>query len=286
MIKTSELPQLRAAYSDRTAALMATLAELAYAYPPEGSPAGSASVPAALAALGFDNVTYFHNGRIDGWAFLAESPELIAIAFRGTTSAANWNTNLHASMVHPDRTDRNLRVHEGFFAAFKDLSEGALGLEACLQLATARGDVRRPIYVTGHSLGGALAQIATAVLGSDEFAACYTFGSPKVGNAYFDLWVKPPSYRVIDYADIVPQVPLAIPLLYPYRHSGDPRYLPDRPEGSPYRYEPRFWVRFGQMIIGVVQFLRSWQILGIEDHAIDIYAAKLAKIAEARTQSR
>src|SRR6516162_5958527 len=72
-----------------------------------------------------------------------------------------------------------------------------------------------------HSLGGALAQIAGAVLGSDQVAACYTYGSPRVGNFYFDPWVKVPSYRVMNYADIVPQVPLPIA----YRHSGDPRYM-------------------------------------------------------------
>ena len=63
-----------------------------------------------------------------------------------------------------------------------------------------------PIYFIGHSLGGALAQIATAKFGSDRVAACYTFGSPRVGSAFFDLWVKPPSYRVVNYADLVPQI--------------------------------------------------------------------------------
>jgi hypothetical protein len=239
-----------------------------------------------LAELGFHKVTYFHNGLVDGWAFLAESPDLIAIAFRGTASVKNWKTNLHAAMVHPNATDPNLRVHEGFFAAFKDLCEGEHGLAACLQQATADEKVERPIYVTGHSLGGALAQIATAVLGTDQFAACYTFGSPRVGNAYFDLWVKPPSYRVMDYADIVPQVPLPVPFLYPYRHSGDARYLPDRPEGSPYRYEPGLLVRLAQLVVGLVQFFGSWQILGIKDHSVGMYAAKLARIADARTQRR
>jgi len=159
-------------------------------------------------------------------------------------------------------------------------------LRGRLLQATAREQDRKPIYVTGHSLGGALAQIATAVLGTDEFAACYTFGSPRVGNAYFDLWVKPPSYRVMDYADIVPQAPLPIPFLYPYRHSGDARYLPDHPVGSPYRYEPGLPVRLYQLVIGLIQFFGSWRLLGIKDHSIAMYAAKLASIADARTQSR
>ena len=74
--------------------------------------------------------------------------------------------------------------------------------------------------------------------------------------------------------------------MYPYRHSGDARYLPKHPEGSPYRYEPGLFVRLGQLVIGIIQFFGSWQILGIQDHSVAMYAAKLARIADARTQSR
>jgi hypothetical protein len=120
------------------------------------------------------------------------------------------------------------------------------------------------------------------VLGSDQVAACYTFGAPRVGNFYFDLWVKVPSYRVMNYADIVPQVPL--PLVY--RHSGDPRYMPDHPTPSPYRFEPNILERTWQMIRGLIQLVRAGSILGIEDHAITAYCEKLNAIAEARDQSR
>jgi Lipase (class 3) len=108
-----------------------------------------------------------------------------------------------------------------------------------------------PIYITGHSLGGAPAQIASAVLGDDQVAACYTFGSPLVGNIYFDLWVKPPSYRLINYADIVG-----------YRHAGDARYLPDVAIDSPYRFDPNLIERGWQLVRGIVQFLRARSILG------------------------
>lgn len=139
-----------------------------------------------------------------------------------------------------------------------------------------------PIYITGHSLGGALAQIATAVFGSDQIAACYTFGSPRVGNSYFDLWVKPPSYRVMNYADIVPTVPF--PIIY--RHSGDPRYMPDVVQASPFRFQPGLLQRIWQCCRGLVQLFRSWSILGIEDHSIQLYCTKLDDIARVRTQSR
>jgi hypothetical protein len=58
---------------------------------------------------------------------------------------------------------------------------------------------------------------------------------------------------VINYADIVPLVPIPVPLVMPYRHSGDPRYMPDAVSGSPYRFEPGLLQRFGQLAKAIVQ---------------------------------
>jgi hypothetical protein len=300
------LPNLRAAYSDRTSALMAFLAAFAYhpsidaAFPDRANngagvaqrpKAGSqdfrpnqvgskeiASIPGDLAQLGFTSLSVFSNGMTDGFAFVAESPDLVVLSFRGTQSQKNWNTNFRAFLVHPENTNAKLRVHQGFYQAFKELADA--GLEE--KIAAVERVTGRPLYITGHSLGGALAQIAAAVFGSDTIAACYTFGSPRVGNFIFDLWVKPPSYRVINHADLVPQVPLPIG----YRHSGDPRYLPKRVEDSPFRYQPSPLDRCRQLGEGILQFLRTWSILGIKDHAIAEYYAKLEEIAAARTQDR
>ncbi|MEJ0093466.1 MAG: lipase family protein [Methylocella sp.] len=204
------------------------------------------------------------------------------MSFRGTQTKQDWHTNFQAALIHPANTDKNLLVHSGFYNAFEILADGANGLGAkLLEIKTTTSGV--PIYITGHSLGGALAQIAAAVLGDDRVAACYTFGSPRVGNSYFDLWVKVPSYRVINFADIVPQVPL--PIIY--RHSGDPRYLPDPVTTSPYRYQPNFLTRSRQFAQGVVQFIKAGgSILGIADHSIAEYSSKLDKIADVRAQSR
>jgi triacylglycerol lipase len=188
----TDLPTLRAAYSDRTAALMAYLSSFAYSR--EIEKRGPVAVPPELAGLGFKALRVFHNDLTDGWAYLAESEALIV----GTQSAANWDTNCQTGMVHPADTDSRLRVHQGFYSAFERLSDGEKGIREQMRAKTPSNV---PIYITGHSLGGALAQIATAVLGNDQIAACYTFGSPRVGNYIFDLWVKPPSYRVINYAD-------------------------------------------------------------------------------------
>jgi hypothetical protein len=254
----------------------------AFAYNPQIQAKGALQVPPELAALGFNKLTSFHNGMTDGWAYIAEGADLIALAFRGTSSTKNWDTNFNVALVHPENTDPQLRVHKGFYQAFVRLNEGTLGIKDKLDAIKQATNGEVPIYIAGHSLGGALAQIAGAVLGSDQVAACYTYGSPRVGNFYFDLWVKVPSYRVMNYADIVPQVPLPIV----YRHSGDPRYMPDHPTPSPYRFEPNLLERGWQMIRGLIQLVRAGSILGIQDHAIEAYREKLDAIAEARDQSR
>ena len=278
--KPSDLPTLRAAYSDRTAVLMAYLA--AFVYDRRIEAKGVLQVPPELAAFGFDKLTSFHNGMTDGWAYIAEGADLVALSFRGTSSTKNWDPDFRVTLIHPDNTDQQLRVHEGFYRAFVKLNEGKLGIEDKMGAIKQATNGAVPIYITGHSLGGALAQIAAAVLGSDQVAACYTYGSPRVGNSYFDLWVKVPSHRVLNYADIVPQVPLPIV----YRHSGDTRYMPDHATPSPYRFEPNLLERGWQMIRGLIQLIRAGSILGIQDHAIAAYCDKLNAIAEARDQSR
>jgi triacylglycerol lipase len=145
--------------------------------------------------------------------------------------------------------------------------------------------ISQPYYIR-WIVTGELAQIAAAVVGSDQIAACYTFGSPRVGNSIFDLWVKPPSCPVINYADIVPQVPFPVPFILDYRHSGDPRYMPDQVSGSPYRFEPNILQRTTQLIIGLIHLVRAGSILGIQDHQISDYCRKLNSIAVARSQSR
>jgi triacylglycerol lipase len=217
----------------------------------------------------------------DGSAYAVEGKDIVALCFRGTDSIKNWKTNFQASLIHPENTDAKLRVHEGFYHAFIALCEGNNRIEDKMKEIKMRNP-NTPIYFTGHSLGGALAQIAAAVLGDDQTAACYTFGSPRVGNMYLDQWVKTPSYRVMNYADIVPQSPL--PILY--RHAGDARYMPDKAGGSPYRFQPNILERTWQNIRGLFQYWRTFSILGIEDHSMKGYCKKLDQVALDRSRTQ
>jgi hypothetical protein len=61
---------------------MATLSRLTYEFPPiDCVPGPCSSIPTEFSELGFDRISYynyFHNGLIDGWAFIVEGKDLAA----------------------------------------------------------------------------------------------------------------------------------------------------------------------------------------------------------------
>jgi len=75
--------------------------------------------------------------------------------------------------------------------------------------------------ITGHSLGGSLAILASTDLAKlhGKIDQVYTFGQPRVGNpafaAYYQSFI-PNTFRLIDYADIVPHIP---PSAFGFQHS-------------------------------------------------------------------
>jgi triacylglycerol lipase len=284
---TASAPTWRAAYSDRTCALMSAFSEMAYLPFEEGAEGqpvagearperagGRGQLAEALAAGGFELVEVFNKD--DTQAYLAVRPDQFAVlAFRGTTDFTDWGTNLRALRTPlPSRPD--ILVHEGFLSAFQCC-------ETAIQTAVDKVLSEHPIglYITGHSLGGGLAQIASAVLERDTLAACYTFGSPRVGASGFDRLVKCPHYRVVNDWDIVPGVPFPSP--WGYRHTGDPRLLTPGTRGQQALRRdrgslPRFFTDLYALAVGLV----SRKFLVIDDHMIWNYRTQLEAIADAR----
>jgi len=79
----------------------------------------------------------------------------------------------------------------------------------------------KKVYVTGHSLGGAAATIATSRLGT--FArGCFTFGAPRAGNKAFTKTIKCPVWRFRNQRDLVTRVPMA---LMGFKHVGKLCYI-------------------------------------------------------------
>lgn len=280
------LPTWRAAYSDRTAAMMAKMSELAYVPfvneptpPPKGGSRaerdnGRADLEVCLKAGGFRLVAIFN--KQDTQAFLAVNDQQFGVlAFRGTTNLADWLTNLNAIQV-PLPGFPGVKVHAGFLQAFECCREDIV----CAVNRYVPDDLG--LYITGHSLGGGLAQIASAILERNNLAACYTFGSPRVGTLGFDRNVKCPHYRLVNHWDLVPGVPA--PTVWGYHHTGDPRLLIGSRPQEALRRDRDIAVR---LIVDLWSLL-VWPFTGgffaVNDHMIWNYRRQLAEISVARAR--
>jgi hypothetical protein len=207
-----EPPINRAAYSDRTAWMMARCSQLAYVQFEDGQPQLD-ELRKSLSGLRLDLVATMNNQGMQ--AILATNPRYAVLAFRGTDQDYRKILSDIRIRFYRDRST-GARTSTGFSQAYAQLEKGIAD-------ALAKIDGELPLYITGHSLGGALAAIAsTRIQPSDRIAACYTFGCPRVGDGEFgDLLWKVPVYRQVHSTDIVPRVPPP----FGYRHAGDLRYI-------------------------------------------------------------
>lgn len=257
------IPTWRAAYSDRTASLMARLAGLAYLDSP--------ALAERLGPAGFTLAAAYDDGLTQG--FLAQSADFAALVFRGTSSQADWTVNLRARLTAVQTSGgRVVRLHAGFLEAFAGLEQK---LRSDLE---SKVGPKLGLYIAGHSLGGALAQIAAAMLERDSLAACYTFGAPRVGDGRFDEVVKCPHYRVVNGWDLVTTLPPPFPAAF--RHSGDPRLLTGEAR-VPLRRDRSWPTRAFQNLAGLGLAILGRNVL-LDDHRIDHYARRLGWAARNR----
>jgi hypothetical protein len=277
------IPTFRAAYSDRTALLMAKLAFRAYT---------SFNVDEVafrtfnddLCKQGFTNCKGLIDNDVGTAGYVVDGDDIIVIVFRGTEDRLDWITNVHVQLV---ALQGGTRVHTGFFQAYWPIREVMFDF-----VKHAIREKPRPIYITGHSLGGALALMATAELANDDdatirdcVAACYTFGCPRAGDSSFDLYVKAPLYRVTNGVDLIPAVP---PAILGYRHVGDTRYFGDFGV-APSRRSPNLFQKTWRTILGLAAILRTGTLKNIADHSMTVYIGKLSAWADknlVQTQSR
>jgi hypothetical protein len=273
--EVDDLPRRRAAYSDRTAALMAKLALLSYVKFEAGS---RPVLENALDVGGFALRQVYDVD--DTQAILVECAHFVAVAFRGTTTGKDWETNMRAGVDrvlvegHPAR----VRVHKGFYEAFKRIENP---LRADLHKLSAD----KPVFLTGHSLGGALALVASAAFsGSDalgeRIAAVYTYGAPRTGGNDFPVVVKAPHYRIINAYDCVPLIPPN--WLFSYRHTGNVRFLKKGAKRPKRSAPPASAVWWGLLSLVLWPFAK--QPLFMKTHDIALYAARLDAIAQERSR--
>ena len=101
----------------------------------------------------------------------------VFVVFRGSDSAIDAVQNVKSSFKSSELGGYPVNVHSGFLENFG-------GVEGQVEKYVDGADGRQ-VYFAGHSLGGALAQIAALGLGSSRVNT-YTFGAPPVGD---QTWV-------------------------------------------------------------------------------------------------
>src|SRR5207249_4492483 len=83
------------------------------------------------------------------------------------------------------------------------------------------------LWLTGHSLGGALATLAAAHLGRDAVQGLYTYGCPRVGDVKFTSVLPEAShFRFVHRRDWVVEQP---PEFLGYVHAGTLRQVSGAP---------------------------------------------------------
>jgi hypothetical protein len=148
--------------------------------------------------------------------FTAYSPSLksIILAYGGTKTFRNILTNADFELASVDEPyiRKINRVHRGFYLAAK--LSFKLALRDLKELQTKYKT--KKVLFAGHSLGGAMAEIATLIAVKTrtvypEHVSLVTLGAPKVGNSDYvslmdGLGLKM-HRRLARYYDIVPLVP-------------------------------------------------------------------------------
>jgi hypothetical protein len=154
-----------------------------------------------------------------GQAYVATTGDNLVISFRSTVSDDGWELTMNvltdlksypANIGFIDKSVPNakkyskINVHAGFH------NEYLRYREPILESVSQHPD--KNIYVTGHSLGGAL-----AVLNAFDIAAhtqrpvtVFTFGQPRVGGKEFRAAYEelvPDTYRVVVDGDPIPRTP-------------------------------------------------------------------------------
>ncbi|WP_439107299.1 lipase family protein [Congregibacter sp.] len=142
---------------------------------------------------------------IDTQCFIMADDNNIVVVFRGSDSGNDWFANFQASQ-DPGPFE-STGAHEGFQDS---LYPAVIKLTEILRT---QADKPRRVWITGHSLGGALCSLYAGMLLENDIDVygVYTFASPRPGDAKFasalSKSIEGPHYRVVNSGDVVPHVP-------------------------------------------------------------------------------
>lgn len=169
---------------------------------------------------------------MDTQAFVIANSHVIIVAFRGTeqSSIKDWMTDLTFKQM----ASKVGMVHEGFALALNRIWKK---LESKVKELRTN---EQALWLTGHSLGGALATIAADRFTDNQMQVhgLYTFGQPRVGDKAFarnfNAKMDGRAFRMVNNEDIVTRAPLGY---QNYEHVGQLVYFDswgNRHQGVPW----------------------------------------------------
>lgn len=167
-------------------------------------------------------------------AFVATSGSSIYVVFRGTKTISEWIADATLSQVAYTYVADGGMTETGFTGVYSSIRQGIIDEVNTL----AAGEGYTTLYVTGHSLGGALAVLAAPDLAqatSFKKPTVYTFAGPRAGDPTFATLYDSEiatSWRIVNTNDEVPKLPNPVttvigpppdfePHFYFYEHVND-----------------------------------------------------------------
>lgn len=157
--------------------------------------------------LGFAECETFINNSMAGYVVHIE--DAVVIAFRGTDDIFDWLANANR---FPARTKHG-PIHRGFKNAYESLKPQVVDI--------LNGIDFNHLWITGHSLGGALAVVCAYDMISNlgyEVKGLITFGQPMVARGslkkYLDTILDSRFAYFVNESDAVPRIPPS------FQHSG------------------------------------------------------------------
>jgi triacylglycerol lipase len=159
------------------------------------------------------------------FGFVLSSKKHNIIVFRGTQRTIEWVLNINA--VYATKESKVFsksygKIHPGFSTIYSNIAAQTLEIAKKLNPSV-------PCYVSGHSLGAAIATLAAIDIAVNvprlkKQVQLYTYGSPRVGDRVFARdhnRVVPNSYRVVNLADAITLVPFTVFFKTEYVHVGE-----------------------------------------------------------------
>lgn len=201
-------------------------------------------------------------------AAVVEHTNYLALVFRGTDEPADWMDNINA---FPEQALFGA-FHRGFLHSVQDIWDPLFARYSDLNRKKPRA-----LFVTGHSLGGAMATVASSMLIQEDeaFTSTYTFGQPRAitretGRVY-NVEAKSKTFRFQNNNDIVTRAPARI---MGYTHVGTFLYISQQRQ---IQQDPGRWLQFLDSVEGAMDSIKVKGLDAVEDHGMNHYLEAVRK---------